>query len=109
LSRNWKSRTEFEKAVQHSEKSDGNWKFQPEILKSQSTGSIREALRAGAYTVINATAVKMRATHVINATAAKMKATHVSLTPAWINNFFGLPFSHFPGLYSMVSNREEHR
>jgi len=33
LSRNWKSRTEFEKAVQHSEKSDGNWKFQPEILR----------------------------------------------------------------------------
>jgi hypothetical protein len=33
LSRNWKSQTEFEKVVQHCEKSDGNWKFQTEILK----------------------------------------------------------------------------
>jgi hypothetical protein len=30
-----KSRTEFERVVQHSEKLDRNWKFQPEILKAR--------------------------------------------------------------------------
>src|SRR5271169_3910775 len=40
LSRNWKSRPEFEKVVQHCEKSDGNWKFQTEIHNVRTAFSI---------------------------------------------------------------------